>query len=115
MPGRLKISDIKLKTEEIETRIGRLERQLLWSRVASLVAITALALWLNSLTQETRLSEPWDRTDQNDKRPPVDKTAKFILLAGMTLSFAVLVVGTALKETKEVFGKLKDRARSDDD
>ncbi len=50
MAGRLKISDIKIKTEAIESRLFRLERQLLWSRVATLVVVTLIAFWINSLS-----------------------------------------------------------------
>jgi hypothetical protein len=50
MAGRLKISDIKIKTEALENRMSRLERQLLLSRVTTLVAIAVLAWWMSSVS-----------------------------------------------------------------
>ena len=50
MAGRLKISDIKIKTEALENRMSRLERQLLLSRVTTLVAIDVLAWWMSSVS-----------------------------------------------------------------
>ena len=115
MAGRLKISDIKIKTEALENRMSRLERQLLLSRVTTLVAIDVLAWWMSSVSQGYVLSEPWERIDQNGRKAPVDKTAKYILMAGLTLSLATLVVGTAINKAKNVLVKIKNRACSSSD
>ncbi len=70
------------------------------------------------------MSEPWENTrwerssencDQPDGGRSVDKTAKYILMAGLALSLTTLVVGTVVKETNELLGKIKDRARNCND
>ena len=67
------------------------------------------------------MSEPWENTsrqslgenwDQPNEKQPVDRTAKYILIAGLTVSFAVVVVGSAIKEAKAVICKIKNRAHS---
>ena len=54
------------------------------------------------------MSEPWERNSSKQKASEVDRTAKFLVFAGLTLSLATVIVGTAIKSIKEKIDELRN-------